>query len=64
MADCERIDTVSRPRNTDRIVVLADGRLVEEGSHEALLRRDGVYAGMYRLQASWYAQPTGGDRDG
>ncbi len=51
-------------RLADRIVVLADGRLVEEGSHEALLRRDGVYAGMYRLQASWYAQPTGGDRDG
>ena len=45
-------------RLADRIVVLADGRLVEEGSHDDLLQRDGVYAGMYRLQASWYAQPT------
>ena len=45
-------------RLADRIVVLADGRLVEVGSHDDLLQRDGVYAGMYRLQASWYAQPT------
>jgi ATP-binding cassette subfamily B protein len=43
----------------DRIVVLAQGRLVEEGSHEALLSQEGVYAHMYRLQARWYAaQPT------
>lgn len=46
-------------RLADRIVVLADGRLVEEGSHDALLERGGVYAGMYRLQASWYARPAG-----
>ncbi len=50
-------------RLADRIVVLADGRLVEEGSHDALLQRDGVYAHMYRLQASWYTQPTGGEGD-
>ena len=31
-------------RLADRIVVLTDGRLVEEGSHDALLQRDGVYA--------------------
>ena len=41
-------------RLADRIVVLADGRIVEEGDHEALLRRDGVYARMYCLQARWY----------
>ena len=46
-------------RLADRIVVLADGRLVEEGSHDDLLQRDGVYAHMYSLQASWYARPTG-----
>lgn len=46
-------------RLADRIVVLADGRLVEEGSHDALLERGGVYAGMYRLQANWYARPAG-----
>lgn len=37
-------------RNADRIVVMDRGRAVEEGSHEALLKRDGLYAGLYRLQ--------------
>lgn len=41
----------------DRIVVLAHGRIVEEGNHEALLHEDGVYAHMYGLQARWYAAP-------
>lgn len=33
-----------------RILVLDGGRLVEEGTHEQLLRRNGLYARMYRLQ--------------
>ncbi len=49
-------------RLADRIVVLSDGRLVEEGSHDELLERGGAYAHMYRLQASWYTQQT--DEDG
>lgn len=37
--------------NADNIVVLEEGRLVEEGSHRALLRRsNGVYARFYRMQ--------------
>ena len=45
-------------RLADRIVVLANGRIVEDGDHETLLRLDGVYAQMYSLQARWYAEPA------
>ncbi len=34
----------------DRILVLDDGRVVEEGTHEQLLGRDGRYAALYRTQ--------------
>jgi ATP-binding cassette, subfamily B, multidrug efflux pump len=42
-----RISTV---RDADRIFVLDDGRIVEEGTHDNLVRRDGPYAAMYRRQ--------------
>ncbi|MEU1762951.1 ABC transporter ATP-binding protein [Micromonospora sp. NPDC005652] len=38
-------------RRADRIVVLGGGRVVEDGSHAALLAADGVYAAAFRLQA-------------
>jgi ABC-type multidrug transport system fused ATPase/permease subunit len=34
----------------DRILVLQKGRLVEDGSHEELLYRNGLYAAMHRRQ--------------
>jgi ABC-type multidrug transport system fused ATPase/permease subunit len=39
-------------QRADRIVVLADGRVVEQGRHDDLLRAGGVYAGLYRDQVS------------
>jgi ATP-binding cassette subfamily B multidrug efflux pump len=42
-----RLSTV---RHVDRILVLHKGRVAEEGTHEALLARDGIYAKLYRLQ--------------
>lgn len=38
----------------DRVLVFKDGRIVEDGPHEALLAGDGEYARMFRAQAQWY----------
>lgn len=37
-------------RDFDRIIVMDKGRIVEQGSHEELLERDGIYANLYRMQ--------------
>ena len=43
-----RLSTV---RDADLVVVLADGRAVEQGTHSALLAAEGVYARLVRTQA-------------
>jgi len=44
----------STVRMADRILVLEDGRLLEDGSHEELLVRGGRYAELFGLQAAGY----------
>ena len=44
----------STARMADLILVLGGGRIVEQGSHEDLLRRGGLYAELYELQARAY----------
>lgn len=41
-------------READLILVLHDGQLIEQGTHEQLLRASGHYAELYDLQASGY----------
>jgi ATP-binding cassette, subfamily B, multidrug efflux pump len=42
-----RLSTI---QHADRIIVLHKGRIAEEGTHDSLLRREGIYAKLYRLQ--------------
>jgi ABC-type multidrug transport system fused ATPase/permease subunit len=49
-----RLSTI---RNADQIVVLDQGGVAEQGRHEELLRRNGAYARLVRLQAGGGDQP-------
>lgn len=49
---------ISSLRYADKIIVLDNGRVVEEGSHDELLQRNGMYAEMYTKQLS---ETTQGD---
>jgi ATP-binding cassette subfamily B protein len=44
-----RLSTI---RHADRILVLSSGRLLEQGKHDELIAKNGLYAGLYRLQYS------------
>jgi len=44
----------STVRMADRIVVLGTGRVLEEGTHEELLAREGLYAELFEMQAAGY----------
>jgi len=47
IAIAHRLSTI---RESDRILVVHQGEIVEEGSHDELLRSDGLYAALYDLQ--------------
>jgi ATP-binding cassette subfamily B protein len=44
-------------QHADRIIVIDEAGIVEEGNHDALLRRDGAYARLHRAQ---FGRPTAG----
>jgi subfamily B ATP-binding cassette protein MsbA len=44
-----RLSTIE---HADRIVVLEHGKVIENGSHEDLIKQDGLYANLHRIQFS------------
>ena len=54
----------STVRSADRIYVLAEGQIVEQGDHTSLMRLGGLYAELFQLQASAYLEPVVPGQDG
>ncbi len=50
---------ISTARNADRIIVIEDGRIVEDGTHETLLKQNGVYRRIYDVQEEGHFDRTG-----
>jgi ATP-binding cassette subfamily B protein len=46
-----RLSTV---RRMDRLIILERGRIVEDGTHDELLMRDGIYAGLWSQQSGGF----------
>ena len=46
-------------RFCDRIIFLANGSILEEGTHEQLLQLDGEYAKLYKVQSQYYQEGRG-----
>ncbi len=42
-----RLSTI---KHADRIIVIHKGEIAEEGTHEELLKKNGIYYNLYRLQ--------------
>jgi ATP-binding cassette subfamily B protein len=42
-------------RLADEILVIADGCVAEQGSHDELMNNGGIYAEMFEAQKGWYA---------
>ena len=53
LAVAHRLSTVA---NFDRILVLQNGRIVEDGSPEELMKRNGLYAALWNMQAKGFMQ--------
>ena len=39
---------------TDRIFVISEGKIKESGTHEELMRAEGIYSKMFNAQKQWY----------
>ncbi|QQO10486.1 ABC transporter ATP-binding protein [Breznakiella homolactica] len=53
---------ISFARLADRIVVLSGGGIAEQGVHDELINRNGLYAQFFHEQAQWYKTDSSGDQ--
>ncbi len=62
IAIAHRLSTIA---HMDRLVVLDKGKIAEDGRHRALLKKDGLYAAMWKKQSGGFITEDGdGDGDG
>ncbi|MBR0212202.1 MAG: ATP-binding cassette domain-containing protein, partial [Alphaproteobacteria bacterium] len=45
---------LSTLRNMDKIIVIKNGKIIESGSHQQLLRQNGVYKRLWNLQSAGF----------
>ena len=43
---------MSSAKNADRIIILEEGKIIEQGSHNQLINQNGYYASLYLKQLS------------
>ncbi len=55
IAIAHRLSTIAQ---LDRIVVIEDGKIVENGTHAALLKQNGLYAGFWQRQSGGFLNTT------
>ena len=50
-------------RFCDRIIMLHDGGIIEEGTHDTLLKMGGRYAELFEIQSRYYKEGEGEDEE-
>jgi ATP-binding cassette subfamily B protein len=60
IAIAHRLSTL---RNADRLIVLEDGAIIEQGTHRELMQKDGVYAELVHTQAEFAEQIAAAGED-